>query len=130
MLEPEIDKLVKEARAVQGSFVLAEPDLSAGSVGAALCTASGTIHTGVCVHLACGIGSCAEHAAIVEMLKHREVEIAAIVAWGDEGILSPCGRCRELMIQLSPRNDSAQIVLPGERVVPLRELLPEHWLQR
>jgi cytidine deaminase len=128
MPEPDIEKLIAAARAVQGAFALAKPDFSAASVGAALRTAGGAIHTGVCVDLACGVGFCAEHAAIAEMLKHREVEIAAIVAVNDSGILSPCGRCREFIAQLTPRNAETRVVLPDERVVPLRELLPEHWL--
>ncbi|MBX3306082.1 MAG: hypothetical protein KF751_08495 [Nitrospira sp.] len=128
MLEPNIEKLITAARAVQGKFTLASSEFSAASVGATLRTVTGVIHTGVCADLACGIGFCAEHAAISEMLKHREVEIAAIVAVNDLGILLPCGRCRELMVQLSPRNGNAQVVLPNERVVELRELSPEHWL--
>ena len=126
----DIEELIEAARAVQAVLLLSQPDFSAGSVGAALRTSSGVIHTGVCIDLACGIGFCAEHAAIAEMLKHREVEIATIVAVNHSGILPPCGRCRELMVQLSPRNADTQVVLPGERVVALRELLPEHWLLR
>jgi cytidine deaminase len=95
MLEPDIEKLIDAARAVQGAFALEEPDFSAASVGAALRTTSGAIYTGVCIDLACGIGFCAEHAAIAEMLKHREVEIDAIVAVNNSWILPPCGRCRE-----------------------------------
>lgn len=128
MLQPEHKKLIEAASAVQGSFSLREPDFSAAAVGAALRTTSGVIHTGVCVDLACGIGFCAEHAAIAEMLKHREVEIAAIVAVNQSGILSPCGRCREFMAQLTPRNMHTQVIMPGKRLTPLRELLPDHWL--
>ncbi len=128
MLKPEHKELIEAARAVQGSFSLSEPDFSAGAVAAALRTASGAIYTGVCVDIACGIGFCAEHAAIAEMLKHREVEIAAIVAVNKSGIVSPCGRCREFMAQLSPRNAATQVILPGERMSALRELLPDHWL--
>jgi cytidine deaminase len=128
MLEPDIEKLIDAARAVQGACALKEPDFSAASVGAALRTTSGAIYTGVCIDLACGIGFCAEHAAIAEMLKHREVEIDAIVAVNNSWILPPCGRCRELIAQISPRNADTQVILPGERVVTLRELLPEHWL--
>ncbi len=128
MLEADIERLIDAAQAVVGAFVLREPDLSAASVGAALRTSSGTIYTGVSLELACGIGFCAEHAAVAEMLKHREVEIAAIVAVNDSKILPPCGRCRELMAQLTPRNADTQVILPGERVVALRELLPEYWL--
>ncbi len=128
MLEPYLNELIDAARGVEGTFELGEPDLTVAAVGAALRTASGTIYTGVCLDLACGIGFCAEHAAIAEMLKHREVEIGAIVAVSDSEIVPPCGRCRELIAQLTPRNADTLVILPGERVVALRDLLPEHWL--
>lgn len=118
------------ARAVQGEFALSEPGFVAGSVGAALRTASGAVYTGVSIDLACGIGFCAEHAAIGEMLKHREVEIAAIVAVSDKEILPPCGRCRELMLQLTRYNAATVVMLSSERAVPLKDLLPEHWLDK
>ena len=128
MLEPHLHELIDAAQSVEGTFELSESDLTAASVGAALRTSSGAVYTGVCLDLACGIGFCAEHAAIAEMLKDREVVIAAIVAVNDSQILSPCGRCRELMAQLTPGNADTLVILPGERVVPLRDLLPEHSL--
>ncbi len=128
MLGAETRVLINAARAVQGTFSLSQPDLEAASVGAALRTISGTVYTGVCIDLACGIGFCAEHAAIAEMLKHREVEIVAIAAVGESGILAPCGRCREFMAQLSLRNADTMVILPDEREVRLSQLLPEHWL--
>jgi cytidine deaminase len=130
MLTPDIEELIAAARAVQGTFALRDPEFSAASVGAALRTTSGAIHTGVCVDVASGIGFCAEHAAIAEMLKHREVEIVAIAAVDHSGVLAPCGRCREFIMQLTPRNANTKVVLPGERVVALGELLPHHWLAR
>jgi cytidine deaminase len=80
------------------------------------------------VDLACGIGFCAEHSAIAEMLKHREVEIAMIVAVNKSGVVPPCGRCRELMMQLTPKNSATRVVLPDGRTTTLGALLPDHWL--
>lgn len=127
MLAPDLEKLIDAARALQGEYALSK-DGSAASVGAALRTRSGTVHTGVCVELACGIGFCAEHAAVAEMLKHREAEIETIVAVNKRGIIPPCGRCREMIALLAPGNAETAVILPDRRVVPLRELLPEHWL--
>jgi cytidine deaminase len=62
------------------------------------------------------------------MLKHREVAIATIVAVNKSGIVPPCGRCRELIAQLTPGNMNTQVVLPGGRVASLSALLPDHWL--
>jgi cytidine deaminase len=102
----------------------------AGTVAAALETCSGKVHTGICVDLACGLGVCAEHSAIVEMLKHRETEISQIVAVNAEGILSPCGRCREMMLQVSPANAGTKVILSDCEVVLLKELLPHYWLDQ
>jgi cytidine deaminase len=127
MVLPEIDELIAAARRVQGEFSLGA-DFSAGGVGAAVRDRSGRIYTGICVDLACGLGFCAEHAAVAEMLKHRESEIAAVVAVGAGAIMAPCGRCRELMAQINPANLDCRVVLSQDRVVVLRTLLPEHWL--
>jgi cytidine deaminase len=127
MIPPEICALIAAARRVQGEFPLGG-GFSAGGVGAAVRSRSGRIYTGICLDLACGIGFCAEHAAIARMLEHRESEIHAVVAVGSGVILAPCGRCRELMVQINPANLDCRVVLGEDRVVPLRDLLPEHWL--
>jgi cytidine deaminase len=49
------------------------------------------VYSGICLDYACGLGFCAEHAAVAEMLKHRETQIVKIVAVNKERILSPCG---------------------------------------
>jgi cytidine deaminase len=60
----KIDELISEAQKIVGEFTLSEKYLSAGSAGVALITKSGRLYTGICIDLACGIGFCAEHAAI------------------------------------------------------------------
>lgn len=122
-----MNDLVSAARRVLGEFALGE-GRSAGSVAAALRTEAGHIYTGISLNLACGIGFCAEHSAVAEMLKHRETRIAEIVAVGEEGIRPPCGRCRELMLQVSPANAHTRVAVAADKAVPLRELLPQHWL--
>ena len=103
-------------------------DWSAGGVGAAVRTTRGNIYTGVCVDLGSGLGFCAEVAAIAEMLKHRETHIEAVVAVSGDRILPPCGRCRETMVQIDARNLDCMVIVAENREVPLRELLPDHWL--
>ncbi len=49
-------------------------------------------------------------------------------AIGKRGLLPPCGRCRELLLQIDPRNAECVVLLRGERTMTLGELLPEHWL--
>jgi len=126
----EYETLIAEARKVTGEFTLSKEWLSAGSCGAALLAANGQVYTGICLDLACGIGFCAEHAAVAQMLKDRETRIIAVVATGDEGeIVPPCGRCRELMIQIDAANVDTDVILADDRVEKLHTLLPEHWLK-
>ncbi|MGQ9552977.1 MAG: cytidine deaminase family protein [Anaerolineae bacterium] len=120
-------KLIAAARSVQGNFMLSPDGFCAGEVGAALLTEEGNIYTGICIDVACGIGFCAEHAAIAEMLKHRQTHIVAAVAVTDTTVVPPCGRCREFMMQIDRRNADADIIVSEERTVKLRELLPFYW---
>jgi cytidine deaminase len=122
------DDLIQAAQAVAGRFRLSEPRLTAGQVGAALRTRSGQIYTGICLDLACGIGTCAEHSAIAEMLKHRETEVDSIVAISDSRILPPCGRCRELLVQIDAKNKGTVVILAGDKCLRLYELLPHYWI--
>ena len=123
-----MQSLIDLARPLLGEIALGRSDMSAATVACAIRSASGRTYTGVCVHLSCGIGFCAEHAAVAEMIKGRETQIESIVAVCDDGVLAPCGRCRELMVQVDPRNFDARVGLPNRRVVRLRELLPDHWM--
>ena len=100
-------------------------DCKAASVGAALVTAEGNVYTGVCVDTDCGLGFCAEHAAIAEMLKARESAVRMIVAVNKKHqIMAPCGRCRELLWQVDQRNQDAWVILGKDDGAPLRDLLP------
>lgn len=128
-MKNNIIQLIEAARAVCGDFPLAE-EFTAGGVGAAIRTVSGKVYTGICIDLACGLGFCAEVAAIAEMLKDRETHIAQIVAVSSSCILPPCGRCRETMAQIDLRNLDAEVILDVARTVSLRQLLPEHWLMK
>jgi cytidine deaminase len=120
--------LIAEAKKHLGEFPLAKAGLTAGSVAAALVTESGNTYTGICLDLACGVGFCAEHAAIASMLLNRETVIKKIVAVGHDRILPPCGRCRELMVQVDRRNHECEVLLPDGSSRPLKELLPNSWL--
>ena len=121
------EQLIEEARNVLGEYTLSHPDFSAASVGAALLTTKGNLYTGVNIDVACGIGFCAEHSAIAEMLKNRETQIEMIVAVNEEGILPPCGRCRELMFQINNENIHTKVYLSTEKYMTLDELLPIRW---
>ena len=100
----------------------------AGHVACALETVSGIVYTGICIDVPCSIGICAEQAAIAEMLKHGETKIKRIVSVYEDGsILSPCGRCRELIAQLDENNTNTKVILDEKSVKLLSELLPCKW---
>jgi len=120
-------KLINTAKKMVGEFTLSKSFLTAGSVAAALLTKSGNIYTGICIDLACGIGFCAEHSAIAEMLKNRETEIKMIVAVTKNKILPPCGRCREMMIQIDKKNQNTVVILSKKKQTKLSHLLPIKW---
>jgi len=122
-------KLIDEATAVAGVFRLNGFELnSAGMVGAALLTGDGEVFTGINMDIVCGIGFCAEHAAIAQMLKARKTRISAIVSVRDGGqILPPCGRCRELMLEVDLANGDTEVIVADGDVRKLSELLPCNW---
>ena len=93
-MRPEVIILIELAKPLLGEMALARPDMSAATVAAAIRTRAGNVYTGVCIDVSCGMGFCAEHAAVAEMVKGRETEIAMILSVCDDGILAPCGRCR------------------------------------
>jgi cytidine deaminase len=129
-MSAEREELVAQAKALVGEFSLTKPSLTAAAVGAALETSSGRIYTGINLDLACGIGFCAEHSAVAEMLKSRETVVARIVAVNAERIVAPCGRCRELLVQVDPRNLDCEVLLPDDASASLRDLLPNAWLEQ
>ena len=121
------EDLIDEARRHVGAFPLGSPAFSAGAVAAALVSEAGHVYTGVCVDVACGIGFCAEHAAVAAMLGARETVVRRIVAVTADRVLPPCGRCRELLAQVDARNAACEVVLGPDEAVPLADLLPRPW---
>jgi cytidine deaminase len=123
-------QLIELARALVGEVLIENKNgSSAGGVGAALLTARGNVYSGICLDYACGLGFCAEHAAIAEMLKHRETQIIKIVAVNREKILAPCGRCRELIVLTNALNRNTEVIISQSQTVTISELLPYHWLE-
>lgn len=120
------DDLIQAATQLAGEFRTG-PDCVAGRVAAALVTAKGNVYTGICIDLVCSLGSCAEYSAIAEMLKARESEIHTIVSVCGSRIVPPCGRCRELMRQVSDANARTRIIVARGRMATLSELLPFEW---
>ncbi len=107
---------------------LLSPWADCGGVGAALVTEAGNLYTGVCIDTSCSMGFCAEHAAAAAMITAGEQRVLMMVAVGGEGeIMAPCGRCREFISQLHIDNVHTEVMLAGQRIVTLADLLPDDW---
>ncbi len=118
--------MIKKAKSLAKPKKLSEYCISA-EVGCVLITEKGTVYSGVCFDAPSGLGTCAEHGAIQTMLAHGENRIKIIVAVdGDGTVLPPCGRCRELIHQVNHDNINTEVILK-DRIVTLKELLPETW---
>ena len=103
-------------------------DIEVGGVAAALVTDKGNIYRGVCIDTACSMGFCAEHAAVSAMVTAGESRVEAIVAVGwDKKVMSPCGRCRELLMQLG--YPETRVFLSPGTAVTVREILPYYWAE-
>jgi cytidine deaminase len=122
--------LIKKAQSLAHPTKLSNECKSA-EVGCALVTEKGNSYIGVCFDCACGLGTCAEHGAIQNMLAHRESRVMKIVAVCEDGtILPPCGRCRELLLQVNGKNLDTEIIVRRDKVSTLRELLPDPWQEK
>jgi len=126
MITKEDKGLIQQAKALVGA-----KEIRGGAVkevGCVLVTEKGEVFYGVSLHLECGIGFCAEHTAISQMITQTdETHIKTIVASNHEGAIPPCGRCRELMNILDAKNMETGIIISDNKKVKLRELLPFAW---
>ena len=126
-MDKDFNVLYNKAKELTGKKEL-NKSISYAHVGCALLTDKGNIYTGVCIVADCGIGFCAEHAAIADMIKNNESRIIKIVATNQNGPVPPCGRCRELIKQLNIDNLNTQIMINNKEIYSLRELLPHTWM--
>ena len=77
----------------------------------ALLTKAENIYVGVCIDTASTLGMCAERNAIANMITNGEHEIDKLVAIVENGSVgSPCGTCREYMMQLSKNSGEIEIL--------------------
>lgn len=121
--------LYDAARKVQNARIIS-PFIEAGGVAAAILTQSNHIYTGVCIDTCSGLGMCAERNAMAHMITNGESRIKRVVAVMPDGrVGSPCGACRELMMQLDRENGEIEILLDlkTEQSIRLKELIPDWW---
>ena len=98
-----------------------------GHVACALKTKNGNVYTGISINAKCGIGFCAEHSAIADMLKAGEKKIEKIVSSCGDVVLVPCGRCLEFIRQLDDENLDAEVLLQDGKTMRIKDLLPVRW---
>lgn len=119
----DINSLIATATALITSL----PPFTAHTVAAAALTTTGATLTGINVYHFTG-GPCAE---LVPLGNAAGAELALMVAVRNEGrgVLNPCGRCRQVLVELCPE---VRVVVRGGdgwvEVVGVRDLLP--WLYR
>ncbi|MEE1076036.1 MAG: cytidine deaminase [Acutalibacteraceae bacterium] len=122
-------KLYDEAVRVQNGRTVS-PFIEAGGVDAAILTKQGNIYVGVCIDTASTLGMCAERNAIANMITNGESQIDKVVAVTPDGSVgSPCGACREYMMQLDKDSGEIEILLDlkTEKTIKLKEFIPDWW---
>lgn len=106
------------------------PFIEAGGVAAAILTDKGNIYTGVCIDTACTLGMCAERNAIANMITNGESKIIKLVCVMEDGSVgSPCGVCREYLMQLDKHSEQIEILTDCDTMatITLGELIPDWW---
>lgn len=119
-------KLYFEAKSSKNRVI--SPFIEAGSVSSAILTKAGNIYVGVCIDTASTLGMCAERNAIANMITNGEHQIDKVVAIVEDGSVgSPCGTCREYMMQLDKDSGDIEILVDFEnrKTVCLKDLIPD-----
>ena len=121
--------LYNEAKSKLSPRVIS-PFIDAGGVAAAILTDKGNVYTGVCIDTCSSLGMCAERNAIANMITNGEQNIEKLVCvMGDGRVGSPCGACREFLMQLGKDSPNIEILteLEGFKTVTLGDLVPDWW---
>jgi cytidine deaminase len=96
-------------------------------VGAAILSKSGKIYTGCNIeNSSFGLTICAERTAIFKAISEGERHFTAIaVATDEHRFISPCGACRQVIMDLAGNIDCILTDVQGAiKVLKMRDLLP------
>lgn len=121
-----------ERRVVEAAEVVARslPGSDAHTVAAAVMDVNGNIYTGVNVFHFTG-GPCAELVAVGAAAAANAGPLITIVAVGDgdRGVMAPCGRCRQVLLDLHPDVFAIVPAPDGDLLAqPIRDLLPSSYV--
>jgi cytidine deaminase len=112
----------------RGAMAKAHAPYSRFRVGAVVKGANGRLYAGCNVeNAAYPEGCCAETSAIAAMVMDGESKIVEVlVMGGGEGLVTPCGGCRQRIREFAADDAPIHICSPDElrRTVTLGELLP------
>lgn len=120
-------EILKEVAKKLASERVVSNYVKCGHVACALLTDKGNVYTGVSINAKCGIGFCAEHSAIADMLRAGESIIVKLVSSSENVTVAPCGRCLEFIRQLDEENVNTKVLLNDNSVKKVDELLPVRW---
>ncbi len=121
---PDYSRLIEAARAARAR---AYAPYSQFAVGAAVLTASGAIFPGCNIeNAAYPLTLCAERVALCSAYAAGEREIVAVaVVTPTDDAASPCGACRQVLLELAPHSKVILTNLHGmQRIVTPHDLLP------
>lgn len=106
--------------------------VEAGTVATAILSTKNKIYTGVCIDTCSTLGICAERNAIFNMITNGEDKIKRVLTIMPNGKTgTPCGACRELMVQLMPNGyKDIEIMLDykNKKILKLGEITTEWWI--
>lgn len=125
-MDKEFEILKEVAKKLAGDKTISKY-VRCGHVACALLTNNGNVYTGISINAKCGIGFCAEHSAIADMLKAGESQITKIVSSSENDVVVSCGRCLEFIRQISDKNLDTKVLLKNGEVKKVSELLPVRW---
>jgi len=127
MEKNELIQFAKEAR--EKAYV----PYSKFKVGAAIKTKSNKIYKGVNIENASfGLTNCAERTAIFKAISEGDHDLEEIAVVADtEGPVSPCGACRQVMVEFFAPNAKVYLAnLKGDMLeTTVKELLPGAFTQ-
>jgi cytidine deaminase len=99
-------------------------------IGAAVLTSGGKVYSGCNVeNSSYGLSCCAERTAIFKAVSEGHKDIAALAVVGEsEEFTSPCGACRQVMIEFNPEMKVLRRGVDGfSEDTTADELLPSHF---